>query len=169
MLERILAYSRKQNKMLESSVVQKLPATVDLAAIIVHPSRYLWQAQCAIYGVMLVFAFVALLPLFFISIYWFFLWLSFALCIGVAIQKGWKAKVAAPIQLEIKQNNWYLKTTAGECSVTPSHEVLLWSWVIIIPLKETLTHNQHYLIALPDSLPKEDWRRLRMWLRTCFQ
>jgi hypothetical protein len=168
LLEKILAYSRKQNKLLlNSATVPKLANSVDLAAVIVYPSRYLWQAQCVVYGAMLVVAFVALLPLLFISIYWVCLWLSLALWISLTIHKAWRAKCAAPMQLQIKQNHWYLKTKAGEFLVTPNHEILLWPWVIIIPLDEPLTRNQHYLIILPDSLPKEDWRGLRIWLRTC--
>ena len=169
MLERILAYSRKQNKVKNTPpVTGKSAVHVDLTAITVYPSRYLWQAQCVLYGAMQVFALVALLPLFFISIYWIFLYISFALWISAAVYKSWQAKNAAPMQLEIIQNNWYLKTNLGKFSVTPSHEALLWSWVIIISLREITTQHSHYLIVLPDSLPKEDWRRLRVWLRMCF-
>ncbi|MES2824280.1 MAG: protein YgfX [Pseudomonadota bacterium] len=169
MLEKIRAYSRKQNKLLlNSSTAPRLANNVDLAAVTVYPSRYLWQAQWVVYGAMLVFAFVALAPLFFTSIYWVALWLLLGLWISVVIHKVWRAKRVAPMQLQIKQNHWYLKTKASEFLVMPSPEILLWTWVIIIPLYEPLTRNQHYLIALPDSLPKEDWRRLQMWLRTCF-
>lgn len=170
MLERILAFSRKQNKLHRGvSVAKKLAGNVDLSPVTVYPSQYLWQAQCMVYGAILVFALVALLPLFFISIYWVFLYLSFALWISAAIYKSSRTKNASPMQLEVKQNNWYLITKVGEFAVTPSHEILLWSWVIIIPLRETTTRKLHYVIALTDSLPKEDWRRLRVWLRTCFQ
>lgn len=169
MLEKILAYSRKQNKLpLNSSAASGLAKNVDLAAVTVYPSRYLWQAQCVIYGAMLVFASVALVPLFFTSIYWVGVWLLLGLWISVVIHRVWRAKCVAPVQLQIKQNHWYLKTKASEFLVTPNSEILLWTWVIIIPLSEPLTRNQHYLIVLPDSLPKEDWRRLQMWLRTCF-
>ncbi len=170
MLERILAYSRQQNKQPPTpSSVEKPVVSVDLAAVTVLPSRYLWQAQLIIYSAMLVFAFIALLPFFFAAAYWILLWLVFAFLIGVAIYKSWQAKNAAPMQFEIKQNNWRLKTSKGEFSVTPNDEILLWSWVIVIPLRETLTRNLHYLIALPDSLTKEDWRRLRVWLMTCLK
>ncbi|MES2673363.1 MAG: protein YgfX [Pseudomonadota bacterium] len=169
MLEKILAYSRKQNKLLlNSSAASKLVSNADLAAVTVYPSRYLWQGQCVVYGAMFVFASAALLPLFFISIYWICLWFLLGLWISLTIHKVWRAKCAAPIQLRIKQNHWYLKNRAGEFLVTPSSEVLLWTWVIIIPLHEKLTRNQRYLIVSTDSLPKEDWRRLRMWLKTSF-
>ena len=169
MLEKILACSRKQNKSeLELLPSPKLAASVDLPAITIFPSRYLWRMQCAVYSAMLAFAFIALFPFFLAAFYWVLVWLTFAVFVGIAIRKSWRAKCAEPVQLEIKLDNWQLKTRKGEFAVAPGHTLLLWSWVIVIPLREMFSRNQHYLIVLPDSLAKEDWRRLRVWLMTCF-
>ena len=176
MLERILDYSRKvkNNEFFANKATQvnlksnsDLKAGIDLALITFNPSHFLWQAQLTIYLVMLVFAFIALLPFFLTAFYWILLWLAFALFIGIAIHVSWNTKNAAPISVEVKQNNWRLKTLTGEFAVTIHKEVVLWSWLIVLPLREKLTGKQYYLVALPDSLNQEDWRRISVWLRNC--
>jgi hypothetical protein len=164
LLERILAYSRKHPKP-HPAPAPKPAAAFNLAAVTVRPSLFLWQAQCVIYCAMLAFAFVALLPFFLTAFYWILLWLAFAAGIGCAIHTSWRAKNAAPVSFEITQNAWQLKTQKGEYGVTVSGEIVVWQWLVIIPLCENLTGQQHRVIALPDSMNKQDWRRLRVWLK----
>jgi hypothetical protein len=168
LFERILAYSLKRNKQQLPLSSAKAPnVSVDLVMISVRPSGYLWRMQVVMYSLMLIFAFIALLPFFLVSLYWVLLWLVFALLIGFAIRNSWYAKNAAPVSVEIQKNNWQLTSSAGVNSVSVSGDVLLWAWVIVIPLRENLSGKQYYIMALPDSLDKEDWRRLRVWLMTC--
>jgi hypothetical protein len=146
---------------------QKSAASIDLAAVSVRPSGYLWRAQYSIYGALILLAWVALLPFFLLAYYWGLIGVVFTFCVGLAIHKSWRTKNAAPIQFEIKQNIWQLTTESGTCAVTLRDNVLLWSWVIVISLRENITGKSHDIIILSDSLTKEDWRRLRVWLLTC--
>jgi hypothetical protein len=42
---------------------------------------------------------------------------------------------------------------------------LVWSKVIILWVRETESGLKHRIVALPDSMTPEEWRRLRVWLR----
>lgn len=167
MLEKIQAYSQRLNQKPASPSTQNALMGIDLAAISVRPSRFLWQAQMAIYILILVFSFIALLPFFGTAFYWILLWFAFSLVVGIAIGHSFTVKNAAPMCFEIKQDQWRLTTPTGVCVVTVNGDVLLWSWLIVIPLRENLTGKQQFLIALPDSFTPSEWRLLRVWLKTC--
>ena len=162
MLEKILGYNPTQSK-------QNLhqTAVIDLAAVTFHPSHFLWYAQLAVYIAMLVFSLVALLPFLFTQYYLLLLWVTFVAAVGFTACKSYRKKNAAPIRFEIIKNEWWLIKNQQTYSVSLAGEVLLWSWVIIIPVQEKLIRKKHYLIALPDSLSREEWRRLCVWLKTC--
>lgn len=145
----------------------KISSGVDLTPVTFYPSRHLWLIECAIYSAMFVFATIALLPFFLTAFYWPIAWLFFAVSIAVVVHQRWRVKNAKPIRLAIKQNNWQLHRAENECAVELSHDVLLWQWVVIIPVRETISGKKHYLIGLQDSMEVDDWRRLRVWLRTC--
>jgi len=170
LLEKIPGYSAIPNKSHNELTAQKT-AAVDLAAVTFYPSHFLWYTQLAIYIAMLVFSFIALLPFFLTAFYWpsacywIGAWLVFSLIIGFAINKAWRTKNILPNRLDVTQKQWRLTTHDGEFWVNLDGDVLLWSWLIIIPTRETLTKKAHYLIALPDSMSKEDWRRLSVWLK----
>ena len=166
MLEKIRAYSQKSKEITSPPVAA---ASVDLAAIVVYPSRLLWCAQLVVCVAMLLFAFVALFPFFKQAFYWLMLWLVFVLAVGVALRYCHHLKNAAPMSFQIKQQRCLLTTHRGIYAVTIDGDVLLWSWLVIIPLRENLTGKQHVLIALPDSLSASEWRILRVWLKTCLQ
>ena len=87
--------------------------------------------------------------------------------VGVAIRKSHREKNAQSLSFEITNNQWRLTTHAGRVVVGLAGEVVVWSWLIIIPVRELQSKTRYYLIALPDSLEKEPWRRLRVWLKTC--
>ena len=175
MLERILAYSRKLNSPRDKSsdsnqysILEKPRAHIDLARIRVYPSRYLCFMQVTTYLALLLLAGFALWPFFFLSLSWVLLWLGLACAVGVAIRQSLKVKNAAPMTLEIKQDRWVLIHEGTDFLVKPAKEVLVWSWVISIPLRENSTSKRYYLVVLPDSVNQEEWRRLRVWLLNCF-
>lgn len=143
-------------------------AAADLIAVTFYPSHFLYRAQLTAYLVMLIFSGIALLPFLVTDWSWIAIWLVFAGATGMAISSARGRKNASPKTLHITQQQWRLTTCAGEFSVKHSGELLLWSWLIIIPVRELLSGRAHYLIALPDSLDKEEWRRLRVWLNLHF-
>ena len=153
MLEKIPAYSQLLNKsqLLKKSAAAKTASAIDLAPIMFSPS-----------------ASVALAPFFLTAFHWPILWLIFSTLIALIIRKRWRAKNSASITLDITQNTWRLRKDNSDIDVIPFNDVLLWSWVIILPLKENISGRRHYFVLLQDSVITDDWRRLRVWLRTCF-
>lgn len=162
MLEKILGYNPTQSK-------QNLhkTAAIDLAAVTITPSAFLWYAQLAIYIAMFVFSFIAILPFLFTLHYAIALWIIFMMAIGFAVRKSYHTKSASPMRFDIIKNEWRLIKNNQVYSVSLAGEVLLWSCVIVIPLQEKLTGEKHYMVALLDSLSREEWRRLSVWLKTC--
>ena len=170
MLEKIPAYSQLLNKsqLLKKSSA-KTASAIDLAPVAFSPSHNLWLAECAIYGAIFISASVALVPFFLAAFYWPILWLIFSALIALIIRNRWRAKNSSSIMLDITQHNWRLRKNNSDIAVIPFDDVLLWSWVIILPLKENISGKKHYFVLLQDSVSADDWRRLRVWLRTCFK
>lgn len=164
MLEKIPDY----NPNLLNIPTAKTSSPVDLPPITFRPSRYLWLAECVLYSAMFVFATIALIPFFLSAFYWPVSWLLFSLLIVAVLRNRWRVVNAAPISLHIKHNKWILRRHNTDYAVEPFGDVLLWSWVIILPVQEQITSRKHYLIALPDSLDADDWRKLCVWLRLRF-
>ena len=127
LLEKIRAYSQKSKEITSPPVAA---ASVDLAAIVVYPSRLLWCAQLVVCVAMLLFAFVALFPFFKQAFYWLMLWLVFVLAVGVALRYCHHLKNAAPMSFQIKQQRCLLTTHRGIYAVTIDGDVLLWSWLV---------------------------------------
>lgn len=144
---------------------QKTSAGVDLAPVIISPSLRLWRIELAFYLCLFCAASLALIPFFLTAWYWPVLWLIFSLSIIFTLRQGSRAKKLPSVTFSVLQKIWRLKTSDGEFIVAPHDEILLWSWVIILPLCETLSGRKHRLVVLSDSMSADDWRHLRVWLR----
>jgi len=92
--------------------------------------------------------------------------LLLVLATGSVLRKRWHHKNSPPLCLSVQQKLWRLKNPAGEFVVEPFGEIVLWSGVIILPVREILGGRQHRIIVMQDSVKPDDWRRLRVWLRT---
>lgn len=152
-----------------SSAVKSKTSGVDLAPFVVSPSIILWCLELAIYSGFSCAASVALFPFFLSAYYWSIVWLVFCGVIAFELRKAWRATHAARIELSIQKNVWRLKTADRECVVEPFDEILLWPAVIILPLREIDSRKKHRIVILQDSVKKDDWRRLRVWLKTAFK
>jgi hypothetical protein len=161
LLEPIQAYRNKQKK----QPTTKPPALVDLVAVTVYPSRNLWRMQLALYVALFVFSFIALLPFLFRNYYWACVWLLFSCGIFFAAYNSWRTKNTQAMQLEVIQNTWRLSTNGASFLVSVDADILVWQWVIIIPLRDNITRKKYYVIALRDSMLTKEWRRLRVWLK----
>jgi hypothetical protein len=133
-----------------------------------NPSRLLWRAQCALYLAMPVFAFIALLPFFLSAFYWLLMWFLFSASMSYALVKASRAKNADSFTVIVKQGVWTLASDERVLAVDIDGDILLWSWLIIIPFKEKITNKTHKLVALRDSLSPGDWRRVCVWVKTTF-
>lgn len=144
----------------------KTATGVDLAPVVIKPSRFLWRIELVFYLGLLSAATIALIPFFLTAFYWSLLWLVFAAAIACVVYQGWRATQLPALKLRIQQQIWHLEHSAGDCIVIPFDEILLWSFVIILPVRETLSGRKHRIVILQDSMVEDEWRRLRVWLRT---
>jgi len=139
---------------------------VDLAPITISPSRIFWRIECAIYVCVLIAASIALFPFFLTAFYWPILWLAFLLLIMFVLREAWRIQTLPAVTLSVQKQVWRLRNPAGEFTVAPFGEILLWAGVIVLHLKDITSGRKHTIIVLPDSVKADDWRRLRVWLRT---
>ena len=159
MLEKIPDYNNSHN------TSHHIASGVDLAPVLISPSLLLYRLEVFVYLFMLLSASVAIFPFIFTAFYWPLLWLTFLLMIIATLRKSLRNKKSPSISLSITQKIWYLKTSTESVAVKPCNEIVVWTRLIILPVKETLSGRKHRIIALPDSMKAEDWRRLRVWLR----
>lgn len=172
MLETTPASSQSQNSRLnahlnsrQSNRSHHTAAGVDLAPVAISPSPLLWRLELSLYGALVFFAAVAILPFIHTAFYWPIILLGFVLLVIAALRTAWRKQHAAPLRLSVIQGVWRLATANGELEVLPCDEILMWEMVMVIPLREQLTQRKHWLVALPDAMNASDWRRLRVWLR----
>jgi hypothetical protein len=142
---------------------------VDLAPIVIAPSHSLWHLELAFYSGLVGAATIALFPFFLTAFYWPILWLLLALATGFVLRQRWHHKNSPPVCLSVQKNVWRLRNSSGEFVVEPFAEIVLWSGVIILPVCEILSGRQHRIIVMRDSVKLDDWRNLRVWLRTALR
>lgn len=69
--------------------------------------------------------------------------------------------------LGFASNQWFFEQAGSQYQLELAGEVLCWSWIIILPFRETTSGKAHRLLIFNDALSKEDNARLRAWLRAC--
>lgn len=159
MLEKIPDYSQGNNPPHQTA------AGVDLAPVVITPSLCLYRLEVFVYVFMLASASVAIFPFLVAAFYWPFLWIIFLLMVLLAIRKSMHARKARPFVLSVTQKVWHLRMLEGDIVVKPCNEILVWAKLIVVPVQEIASGRKHRIIALPDSMKADDWRRLRVWLR----
>lgn len=144
----------------------KTATGIDLAPVVIRSSHMLWRMELVFYSLLVGAASIGLFPFFLIAFYWPIVWLVFVVLIVFVLRKSLQVKNSQPVTVAVRQNVWQLKNGEGEFTVVPFGEILLWSWVIILPLRETISGRKHTIVLLQDSVKADDWRHLRVWLRT---
>lgn len=144
----------------------KTATGVDLAPVLITPSKILWRIELTVYSGILIAASVALFPFFLTVFYWPILWLVFLALVLLVLRERWRVQKLPAVTVSVQKQIWRLKNPTGEFTVVPFDEVLLWSGVIILPVREILSGRKHRILILRDSVTADDWRRLRVWLRT---
>jgi hypothetical protein len=139
---------------------------VDLALVTIKPSQLLWRIELAFYSCVLCAATIALFPFLLTAFYWPIIWLIFVLLVMFVLRERWRAQKIPAVTLSVQKQVWRFQNSNGEFTVVPFGEILLWGGVIILPMREIASGHKHHIVALPDSMKPEDWRRLRVWLRT---
>jgi len=142
------------------------PAGVDLLSVTIKPSIMLWRIETLVYLVALGLATIALIPFFATAFYWSLLWLVVAGGMLGVMRKSWKAKNQLAVSVSLQNSRWRLRIASDDYLVAPCGDIVLWGHLVLLPLQETASGRRHFIIALEDSMTAEEWRRLRVWLKT---
>lgn len=162
MLEIIPGFNQKSRATLSSSSKN---IGVDLAPIIISPSKNKCIIETAVFTFLSVAVTLSLGPFLFSAKYWFLVWAAFLLFSIYTIRAGWLALKQSPVELKVTQQEWQLKSERELLLVEPFGEILVWPSVIVLPLREKQSRRIHRIVVLKDTVNADDWRRLRVWLR----
>jgi hypothetical protein len=69
--------------------------------------------------------------------------------------------------LSYSGDHWLLEQEGCPCQLELAGEVLCWSWLIILPLRNPESSKTRRVLIFGDALDKNDNARLRRWLRAC--
>lgn len=146
----------------DSSVLKPLPM---LAAVCINPSRLallLYRCSYSVFALSLLLVFY---PFVIEQPFWV---LALILCWGgLWIVYRREIKNCVTGALSFSGNHWVLAQDCGTSQLELAGEVLCWSWLIILPLRESATGKARRLLVFGDALSKEDSTSLRRWLRAC--
>lgn len=152
-----------------ASSPDKTATGVDLAPVIIKPSQILWRIELVFYCSILCAASIALFPFFLTAFYWLIIWLVFVVLIVFVLRERLRAQKLPSFTLSVQKKVWRLQYSTNEMTATPFDEILLWEGIIILPLREILSGRKYRIVILADSMKAEDWRHLRVWLRTALR
>ena len=145
-----------------SRAVKPLPA---LAAVYITRSRFaIYLYRCG-YGA---FA-LSLLSVFFPFIVEHPFWLLGLLVGWVGLWWGYRQQISTCITGELRFSDgfWWFTQEGHSCPLSLAAEVLCWSWLIILPLRDNASGKMRRMVIVSDALSKSDNARLRRWLRAC--
>lgn len=151
-----------ENSVADSSVLKPLPM---LAAVCINHSRFALLLYRCSYGLLA----LSLLSVFYPFIVEHSLWvLGLVLCwAGLWLTYRREIQSCATGALSYSGNHWVLEQDGHTCQLELAGDVLCWSWLIILPLRETATGKARRLLVFADALSKDDNASLRRWLRAC--
>lgn len=150
------------NLVANSSVLKLLPL---LMAVHINKSRFgalLYRCSYAVFALSLLLAFY---PFIVEQSFWL---LGLILCwSGLWLVYRRETKGCAVGMLGFSGTHWLLEQEGRTCQLELAGEVLCWSWLIILPLRETVDGKIRRILIFGDALNRNDNARLRRWLRAC--
>ena len=69
--------------------------------------------------------------------------------------------------LSFSGSHWLFEQEGRTCQLELTGEVLCWSWLIILPLRELASGKTRRILLFGDALNSADNTSLRRWLRAC--
>lgn len=151
-----------ENSIADPSALKPLPM---LAAVHINNSRFallLYRCSYSLFALSLLLVFYPYIieqPFWVLGLIlcWVGLWLVY--------QRESKSRVTGA--LSFSGNHWVFEQAGQACQLELAGEVLCWSWLVILPLRETATGKTRRLLVFDDALDKHDNASLRRWLRAC--
>lgn len=146
----------------DSSVLKPLPL---LAAVYLNNSRLgflLYRCSYSVFALSMLLAFYPYIVdqpfwLLVLSLCWGCLWLVYRR----------EIKRCVTGKLGFSGNYWLLEQDGRTYQLELAGEVLCWSWLIILPLREMASGKLRRVLVFGDAVNKDDSARLRRWLRAC--
>lgn len=146
----------------DPSVLKPLPL---LAAVHINNSRFALLLYRCSYGLFALSLLLVFCPYIIDQPFWV---LGLVFCwSGLWLTYRREISSCATGALSFSGNHWFFEQEGRTCQSELAGEVLCWSWLIILPLRETATGKARRLCVLGDALSKEDNASLRRWLRAC--
>ncbi len=146
----------------DSSVLKPLPM---LAAVCINNSRFallLYRCSYGLFGLSLLLVFY---PYIIEQPFWV---LGLILCwSGLWVVNRREVKSCTTRAVSYSGSHWVLEQDGHTYQLELAGEVLCWSWLIILPLRETATGKARRLLVFSDALSKDHNASLRRWLRAC--
>lgn len=150
------------NSVADSSVLKPLPM---LAAVCINHSRLALLLYRCTYSVFALSLLLVLYPFIIEQPFWV-LGLIFGWG-GLWLVYRREIKSCPTGTLSFSSNHWVFERDGRTCQLELAGEVLCWSWLIMLPLRETTTGKTRRLLVFGDALSKQDSASLRRWLRAC--
>jgi len=146
----------------DSSVPKPLPL---LTAVYINNSRFGCLLYRCSYGVFT----LSLLLVFYPFIYEQILWvLVLILCLGgLWLLYRRETKNCVTGMLSYSGDHWLLEQDGRSFQLALAGEILCWSWLIILPLRDMASSKVQRVLIFSDAVNKDDNARLRRWLRAC--
>lgn len=69
--------------------------------------------------------------------------------------------------LGFTNDKWWLELEERSLQLELAGDVLCWTWLVILPLRDSASGKLHQLVIFGDALTNSDWARLHRWLRAC--
>lgn len=138
-----------------------------LAPFYFRPSPRLALAQRALTGALALLALLGLAPHLGDQPVWGLVLIGFW---GLLAYQAWRftwGRMRNPDRFGLDEGRWWLGFGNRVEWAYLEGELVLWSWLVILSFKLD-TGSSCRLVCCPDSLSKEDLRRLRVWLHSEF-
>lgn len=152
-------------KMPKSTAENLIDSGDNLAPIVLKPSRRLLLTQALVLLAMGIAAPLALLPHWSSQPWWWLVLILLWALLGLAGYSIWMAHQRGPRCLRYHGGDWYLTLAGVEYRSELIGEAVIWPKLLVARYRLRVSGQKVNLVCLPDCVRKEDFRRLRVWLR----
>ncbi|MDQ2075275.1 protein YgfX [Marinimicrobium sp. ABcell2] len=136
-----------------------------LMPVPLRPSRYLFWGQALLIVCLASASAFALSPHLQAQPLWGMVLFLFWALLALAAYGIWQAHKHGPSKLSYRQGDWYLTLDGVEFRAALIGDLVIHSRILVARFRLHASGAKVNLICLPDSVSRDDFRRLRVWLR----
>lgn len=162
----IPGFKKAARSLSSSNAASSLKPLPPLAVVSVHHSLLLTYGYRLIYACFAISILIVLLPRL-----GHFLWLGLLVLLWCGLWRLYRQQVTSLFEGKVWYENdeWYIRHGAGDSRYLLAGEVVCWSFMLVLPLRDQKTGSIRYVVIANDSLSPADNARLRTWLRVCLR